>query len=1442
MKKKHTGIALLAFTAMHLQVMAGDIPGKQSLNSKAKSGFIENKGQIIDQDNKPNSSVLYLLNTSGMNVQLRRSGFSYDLYRITNKEQRTANYEVNSPPRLQERGQGGEVLSRHGDEVQFHRIDFDLINSDNQCQIIAGTQSSGYINYYTTGTPEEGVTGVRSYNNVTYQNIYPRIDLEFLADTRSSVKYNFVVHPGGDVATIRMKITDPKIEVSATGSLLLTTSQGLIEEGIPESHFLISDTNVAVKVRFYTVSPGVYGIRSDQPVPTNATLIIDPVPDRLWGTYYGGSNQESIYGSVTDNSGNCYVAGSTSSLSNIATAGAHQVIFGGGLDGFFAKFTSGGSRLWATYYGGTGSDHLYGITYTVDGFLALAGRTFSFNNISTPGSFQPAKYNTMWEDAFLVKFDNAGIRQWGTYYGDAGTDHGYGCASDASGNIYLLGMTDSPNNIASAGSHQTVIGGGRDIILVKFTPAGDRIWGTYYGGILDDWPGYYSACSVDGNDNVYIGGFTSSPTAIATTGSFQPVNSGGFDGLLVKFDPDGVRQWGTYLGGPLAEHINVVKVTPQGNILIGGVTGSSSGVASPGAFQTTYGGGNTDGFLGMFYPDGQRNWVSYYGDTGEDEINCGESDASENIYFSGFTGSISSISTASTFQPVYGGGLRDAMLLKFTPSGERIWGTYYGGEDDDWSYALSLQNNNMIYLGGETKSQTNISTTGAQQTVHGGGFYDAFLVKFMACNSPGTTAQIIGPLEVCQESTGVVYFIPDIPDATSYQWVVPGGVTIVAGQGTTSIAVNFGPGVISGQITVTGINSCGAGAPFSITISTLPRPTPVISGNNNVCEGEDVFYSTEPGKTAYTWTFSAGGTNSGGGLSTDNFINITWNTPGIRWVQVNYIDINGCTALNATQRDIQVTMGIPVEVTIATSTNPVCAGTSVTFTATPTNPGTNPFYQWKVNGIDQGINSPIFSYVPLNNDVVICILTSSNATCISNNPATSNQLIMVVDPNMAVGVSIGAIPNPYCTGDQVTITATPDHGGLTPNYLWKVNDIAMTAIGPVYTYTPVNGDQVRCYMTSSLQCTTNNPATSNNIVLIENSNFPAGVNITASANPFCPGTSVTYTAWPTNGGTLPSFQWKVNGINTGSNLPTYTYSPQPGDSIHCIMTSNLSCVTGSPASSAKVIMSALPVPAVTFTTCFDTITTLSAKPIKLHGGLPPGGPYTGPGVNTAIGVFTPSVAGIGTKTITYSYTNVASCSASKTKTITVQDNPAFTCGNNLIDIRDNKVYPTVQLGTQCWMQANLDFGTSINDLTHQTDNCIVEKYTPNSSLLTPNSFYQWDEVMRYDPTPGLQGLCPPGWHVPYETEWNTLFNFYQGNARAGYPMQDQFLNGFKAQQNGVYYLNSLWSFNDFATLFWSSTMADQTRAYAHGMNTIDQSVSVYAGLKANGFSVRCLLD
>ena len=363
--------------------------------------------------------------------------------------------------------------------------------------------------------------------------------------------------------------------------------------------------------------------------------------------------------------------------------------------------------------------------------------------------------------------------------------------------------------------------------------------------------------------------------------------------------------------------------------------------------------------------------------------------------------------------------------------------------------------------------------------------------------------------------------------------------------------------------------------------------------------------------------------------------------------------------------------------------------------------------------------------------------------------------------------------------------------------------------------------------------------------MIVNANLPAGITIAASANPFCPGSAVDYTATPVNGGSNPTYQWKVNGINAGINSSSFSYVPTNNDSVRCVINSNLSCVTGNPASSAKIIMIGTLAPSVAFSACFDTVTTVNAKPFQLKGGLPIGGIYSGPGVNSSTGIFTPSVAGTGVKTINYSYINVHDCGASKSKSIVVQPYPSFTCGGNLLDTRDNKVYPTVQIGTQCWMSNNLDFGLAIANTIHQADNCIAEKYCYNGTVANCSQYgglYQWDELMKFDDSPAGQGLCPPGWHVPTETEWTTLMNYYLGNGRAGRPLQDTIINGFKALRSGVFYLNSSWSFLDFATILWSSTPSGQSKAISHGINLYNFSVSLYPASRANAFAVRCLRD
>ncbi|MBE0646229.1 MAG: hypothetical protein IH596_00425, partial [Bacteroidales bacterium] len=273
-------------------------------------------------------------------------------------------------------------------------------------------------------------------------------------------------------------------------------------------------------------------------------------------------------------------------------------------------------------------------------------------------------------------------------------------------------------------------------------------------------------------------------------------------------------------------------------------------------------------------------------------------------------------------------------------------------------------------------------------------------------------------------------------------------------------------------------------------------------------------------------------------------------------------------------------------------------------------------------------------------------------------------------------------------------------------------------------------------------------------------------------------------------------------------------------------------------------------PVVTFTRCFDSVTYTTAQPIVLKGGIPLEGIYSGTGVTA--GVFYPALAGSGVHTISYRFTNMGGCFADAAKGIVVQTPASWNCGETLTDPRDGKQYPTVQIATQCWMAANLNYGTQISGSVSQRDNCINEKYCYNNNpaLCAQGSvLYQWDEVMAYRSAEGLQGFCPPGWHLPAETEWLILFNQFINNGFAGNALKTPGYSGFEAISTGFLGFSVAWRYSQAdpvlrSTVMWSSTPRGTNKAWAHGMNEVvadsdyTPSVSYYPSLRNNAFSVR----
>ena len=430
-------------------------------------------------------------------------------------------------------------------------------------------------------------------------------------------------------------------------------------------------------------------------------------------------------------------------------------------------------------------------------------------------------------------------------------------------------------------------------------------------------------------------------------------------------------------------------------------------------------------------------------------------------------------------------------------------------------------------------------------------------------------------------------------------------VNAVAGQAQVKFKWNY-TGTWGYYWAIDDVNITGSCTPVPVSVS-------IGASSNPVCAGASVTFTASPvnGGTTPTYQWKVNGSSIGGATNT-TYSYVPLNNDQVTCVLTSNA---ACTSGNpATSNTIAMTVNpiLPVSVSIGASANPVCSGTSVTFTATPTNGGTTPAYQWKVNGTSVGgATNTTYSYAPANGDQVTCILTS-NFTCKSGSPATSNTIAMTVNPILPVSVSIGASANPVCAGTSVTFTATPVNGGASPAYQWKVNGTSVGgATNTTYSYVPANGDQVTCLLTSNALCPSGNPATSNTIAMTVNPILPVSVSIGASANPVCAGTSVTFTATPTNGGTTPAYQWKVNGASVGgATNTTYSYAPANGDQVTCVLTSNLTCKSGSPATSNTIAMTVNPILPVSVSigasanpVCAGTNVTFTATPT--NGGASP---------------------------------------------------------------------------------------------------------------------------------------------------------------------------------------------------------------------------------------------
>jgi len=388
-------------------------------------------------------------------------------------------------------------------------------------------------------------------------------------------------------------------------------------------------------------------------------------------------------------------------------------------------------------------------------------------------------------------------------------------------------------------------------------------------------------------------------------------------------------------------------------------------------------------------------------------------------------------------------------------------------------------------------------------------------------------------------------------------------------------------------VTCSVVTACGELTSNSIIVSlnilqSIP-PTSVTTNDadNIICNGSSITLSangTAMNGAEYKWY--EGGCGIGGLVGTGQTITLT-PTTGQHTYYV-FLQENICATPCAS---VSITVNPAPSVSISSNfSGTICAGTNVTFNAAVTNAGIGLDYQWKLNNVNVGINSPFYMNAALsNNDVISCFV---NNGCSS---ATSNSITMLVNL-VPSSVSISLINNQTttnCAGAYVIFEATPVNMGTTLNdkFKWKKNGVVVFT---EYWYNRnfittnlADNDVITCEMTSSVACTL--PVTSNAITMtvLPVNNTSVSIALTTGSNPDCSGDPLTFTATQSNGGATPTYEWHLitgfpsSNIVVGTNSPTYTLqNPTHNDVVYCNMISSIVCSSPAIASSNSITVKA----------------------------------------------------------------------------------------------------------------------------------------------------------------------------------------------------------------------------------------------------------------------------
>lgn len=682
-------------------------------------------------------------------------------------------YSVGGPVSIGFGTDGIRVKVEYGDRGFAYDVEF----TGSRSVLPVGSGEIGTAsNFFTGSDPDLWLTDLPGYETITYPGVWEGIDIVYRIRD-GSLKYDIIVHPGGDVKDIILSFHGIETDLE-NGEVIARTPLGNVKENAPYSY---QYDGQEVDSQWKEITKGSYGYTVGR-YDRSRDLVIDP--GLKYSSYSGGSSLDRARSMIVDPSGYMYITGYTASNGFPSTTGAYDTSFNGGSNGdvFIMKVNISGDRLiYSTYLGGNGNDYGYSIVVDTSGNAFVGGQTYS-TNFPTQSAYDSVYGQT--GDGFITKLSSAGNNLvYSTYLGGFYEDSINDIKVDPYGNVYATGYSEFVNNgwpeqykyPTTTNAYDRTYHGGDDVVVTKLSSNGQSLlFSTLIGHSSDDRG---SSIDIDSSGNSYVTGTTLSSSFPTISGSYDTSYGGNSDCFVLRVASNG-RSLGysTFLGGSGPDEPYSLILDDSNNAMVSGSTSSSNFPTTANAYDTGYNSG-TDGFISVISSSGTNLINStFLGGTGEDVIRSMALNSSGTLLVTGHTFSSNFPTTTDAYSTSKDTG-SDVFVTKIDIGGTGlVYSSFIGGSNNDEGHGIQEDPLGFIYLAGQTDSNDYPTSFTAFDRTHNSND-DVFFTKFYPAD--------FAPTDLTSRSG---YFFVEL------SWKAP----------TTAIALQYG---IAGYTIYRGITS-----------------------------------------------------------------------------------------------------------------------------------------------------------------------------------------------------------------------------------------------------------------------------------------------------------------------------------------------------------------------------------------------------------------------------------------------------------------------------------------------------------------------------------------------------------------------------------------------------------------------------------------------------------